>query len=98
MKNETKLGLVVIITAIIIIFLILLIVKINKDRQEKIAFNYNGFRVFKITDSAGTYYEFEIFIDSNKQPSKINIRNDPRELEIIPIEDVKKDIISKNES
>lgn len=98
MKNETKLGLVVIITAVIIVSLILLIVKINQDKQEKIVFKYNSFRVFKLTDSSGTYYEFEIFLNNNSMPSKINVRSDPRELEAIPIEDVKNEIITKNES
>ncbi len=65
-------------------------------RFNSIYFTYHGFDVRKVQDN-GVSYKIEFTLPNNPQPYIISVRNDPRELESIPVEENLKEKVIKKE-
>lgn len=82
MEPDKKIGIILAAILILIIIAIAYLLYINKARYSEVYFNYNGFNFKKINIG----YKVEIFINQNQNPNYFTVRNDPRELEDIPID------------
>ena len=90
-------------TGIIIFFLILLIAFTSfifireRSKIDAVVFDYNGFDVQRVDTSAVPMYKIKIFINQGQEAFFITMRNDPRAMEDITIEDNLKEKILKKE-
>jgi hypothetical protein len=73
----------------IILFLILIIAVFIffslKAKSSKFIYN-DEFEVYRIKDNDYVHYKIKIFVNDNSQPFLIDIKKDPREIEMIPMD------------
>lgn len=97
-EKQVKYILIVMVLSLLLLGGSLVIYREIKLSQNN--FNYNGFEVYRQKELNSYNYKVQLFLGNNPQPLLINIREDPRKLESIPIEsNIKSKIIDgKNES
>ncbi len=82
MNQDAKIIVVLASILVIVAAGIYIIFKVQQEKIEEVAFDYNGFNFRKTAKG----YKVEIFINQNKNPSYFTIRSDPRELAKIPVD------------
>ncbi len=84
---------------IVIVFLFILLavfIAIIFFKTKPVGYEYNGFDVQEIKIGNNTFYRTILYINNAKEPSFLNSRYGPREIESFPADDVRKDLLSKN--
>lgn len=82
MKTDTKIIFLLAVVLVILLGGIYLVFRMQKEKVEQVAFNYNGFNIKKSLNG----YKVEIFINNNNNPNYFTVRADPREIETIPVD------------
>lgn len=96
MNKIEKQAIVIVISLVILLVGAGLFIFINQQKETKNTFVYNGFKVTKTEDKQTEYYDIELLIGNNPQLFSIDVRNDPREIELIPSENNIKDKILRS--
>jgi hypothetical protein len=82
---DYKLGIIIIGAIIFLIFLIVFLVKMSSSNIDKYYFEYNGVN-FVPNKNAGVGYNMQFYVNDAEYPVIMTVRNDPRNLEDIPID------------
>src|SRR3989344_1146660 len=100
MVKEEKTGAKAVIIVLIAVFILIIAgaVYIQKVKLSKVLFEYNGFQVKREVDKSGNLYSIQLYLNENSEPSTISVRNDPRNLEDIPVEYGLREKVLKSEA
>lgn len=68
----------------------------NKVKNGPYAFDYNGYEVIFLNQGNGPVYKLKVFVRDSVEPSYITLRRDPRDIDDIPIQINKEDVLAKS--
>lgn len=94
-KNATR---IIILLAVFLVVIVASAYMVQKYKVSKVLFTYNGFKIRREMDNGGNLYSIDFYLNDNDSPSKISVRNNPNDLENIPIESNLKPKLLKKEA
>ncbi|MDP3916724.1 MAG: hypothetical protein Q8Q42_00360 [Nanoarchaeota archaeon] len=96
-KTQSKIGIWMVVLFLALALFVFFMIKSQGENIDKLYFEYNG--ITFAPSKTGVGYDMQFFINDAQYPVIMNLRNDPRELEDIPIDidKVKNMIIGKSQ-
>lgn len=98
MKKTEKQATIIVISLLVVLVSAFFFIFIKQTKEAENSFVYNGFKVTKTEDKQSTYYDIELYMEDNPQLFSIDVRSDPREIELIPSESNLNEKILRNVS
>ena len=68
----------------------------QKVKYGPYAFDYNGYEIIYLDQGNGPLYKLKVFVRDSAEPSYINLRRDPRDIDDIQISVNKEDVLAKS--
>ena len=83
-SSERKLGLVTVVFLLILVFLGFFLYNVSSSSVDRFYFEYNGIKFNPAKNGVG--FDMLFFVNDANYPTLMTVRNDPRNLEDIPID------------